>query len=57
MQGMVRAFFPEKGYGFIDAGEKNWFFHVTDVDGDIPAQGDSVEFTPGEGNKALCVRR
>ena len=43
MQGTVKLFFPEKGYGFIWAETGDSFFHQSQVLGLI-AKGDSVEF-------------
>ncbi len=44
--GTVRFFHDRKGYGFIetDAMDDDVFFHVDDIDGPEPREGQEVEF-------------
>jgi len=53
-QGTIKKLVSDKGFGFIDAGGKELFFHQSSVEGasfDDLREGDSVEFTEGEGPK------
>lgn len=43
--GVVNAYFPQRGYGFIDNGGPRIFFHVTDLVG---------SFTPYVGQPVTC---
>lgn len=54
MQGTVKFFNDDKGYGFItpDDGSKDVFVHIKAVTGDI-ADGSSVSFDIKEGPKGL----
>ena len=56
MQGKVKWFSPEKGYGFLTADDgKEYFAHIHEIDpdaGDL-AEGQSVEFEPSSGPKGL----
>ena len=54
MQGTVKFFNDDKGYGFItpDDGSKDVFVHIKAVTGDI-ADGSSVSFDVKEGPKGL----
>mgnify|MGYP001377464751 CR=1 FL=1 len=55
MQGTVKWFSQQKGYGFIATEEgKDYHFHVRGVNGsELPNAGDTVEFTPKQGKKGL----
>ena len=54
MQGTVKFFNDDKGYGFItpDDGSKDIFVHIKQVTGDI-ADGSTVSFEVQEGPKGL----
>jgi len=51
LQGKVKWFSKEKGFGFICVPEKeDYFFHVSQIQGsDLPNIGDAVSFTPTNG--------
>ena len=54
LQGVVKFFSQEKGYGFIHCPElqKDFFCHVTEVAGpDLPRNGAGVEFEVRDGQK------
>lgn len=54
--GTVKFFNATKGFGFITKDDGNdIFFHVTEVQGPEPQDGDKVEFEVGEGNKGPCA--
>jgi len=55
-QGTIKFFNSGKGFGFItqDSG-KDLFFHVSEVQGQEPRDGDKVEFEVGEGKKGPCA--
>lgn len=54
--GTVKFFNGGKGFGFIILeGEKELFFHISEVDGQEPVEGDKVEFEIGESNKGPCA--
>lgn len=54
--GTVKFFNATKGFGFITKDDGNdLFFHVTEVQGPEPQDGDKVEFEVGEGNKGPCA--
>ncbi len=50
--GTVKFFNGTKGFGFItpDSGD-DLFFHISEVQGTEPRDGDKVEFEVGQGNK------
>ncbi len=54
--GTVKFFNASKGFGFItqDTG-KDLFFHISEVQGQEPQDGDRVEYEVGEGNKGPCA--
>jgi cold shock CspA family protein len=53
MQGKVKWFSDEKGYGYITAENgTDYYFNVRDVQGaDLPRKGDIVTFNDGQGKK------
>ena len=55
-QGTVKFFNANKGFGFIvqDSGN-DLFFHVSEIQGQEPQDGDKVEFEVGEGRKGPCA--
>ena len=50
--GTVKFFNASKGFGFItpDSGS-DLFFHVSEIQGDHPKDGDKVQFEVGQGKK------
>ena len=45
MEGRVKSFSEDKGYGFIEAGGSDYFLHITDIRGKrAPAVGSKVVF-------------
>ena len=54
--GTVKFYNSTKGFGFItpDNGE-DLFFHVSEIQGTEPKDGDKVEFDLGEGRKGPCA--
>ncbi len=50
--GKVKFFNTEKGFGFItpDKGA-DLFFHVSEIQGPPPQDGDTVQFEVGQGKK------
>lgn len=54
--GTVKFFNGEKGFGFItpDSGA-DLFFHISEVQGQQPRDGDKVEFEVGQGKKGPCA--
>lgn len=54
--GTVKFYNASKGFGFItQENGKDIFFHVTEVQGQEPQDGDKVEFEVGEGKKGPCA--
>ena len=54
--GIVKFFNSTKGFGFITREEgKDLFFHISEVQGQEPRDGDKVEFEEGEGRKGPCA--
>ena len=54
IEGTVKWFSFEKGYGFITKGEVDRYFNVRDVKGaDLPSTGDSVRFDSINTTKGL----
>lgn len=55
-KGTVKFFNAGKGFGFIlPENGKDLFFHISEVQGDEPKDGDQVEFEVGEGKKGPCA--
>ena len=54
--GTVKFFNADKGFGFItpDSGA-DLFFHISEVQGQQPRDGDKVEFEVGQGKKGPCA--
>lgn len=54
--GTVKFFNATKGFGFItpESGA-DLFFHVSEIQGSEPRDGDKVEFEVGEGQKGPCA--
>ncbi|MCB1196968.1 MAG: cold shock domain-containing protein [Bdellovibrionota bacterium] len=54
--GTVKFFNYNKGFGFItqERGE-DLFFHISEVQGQEPQDGDTVQFEIGQGNKGPCA--
>lgn len=54
--GTVKFFNTTKGFGFItqDAGG-DIFFHISEVQGAEPQDGDKVQYEVGEGKKGPCA--
>lgn len=57
LEGTVKFFHAEKGFGFIRADEDmdDLFFHQSACKGDIPTDGNRVEFKVSEGPKGLSA--
>lgn len=56
LQGKVKWFNPEKGYGFIEQESgKDLFVHHSEVQGEDLREGETVEYEVGEGNKGPCA--
>lgn len=54
--GTVKFFNGEKGFGFITQdGGGDLFFHISEVKGQQPKDGDKVEFEVGQGKKGPCA--
>ncbi len=55
--GTVKFFNEGKGFGFItqDEGKKDFFFHVSELQGSTVNDGDRVEFDVGESQKGPCA--
>lgn len=55
--GVVCAYWPERGYGFIESGGPRIFFHVSDLAGQFtPAVGMTVTCRVEENHKGLIGR-
>jgi len=61
MQGMVKWFSIERGYGFIEAQGKDYFVHINDIGKNMQLdKGDKVSFEVQQakkGVKAVNVRK
>jgi len=55
-KGTVKFFNGSKGFGFItqDSGD-DLFFHISEIQGQEPRDGDKVEYEVGEGRKGPCA--
>ncbi len=54
--GTVKFFNSGKGFGFITPDDgKDLFFHISEVQGQEPKDGDKVEFEVGQGKKGPCA--
>ena len=55
--GTVKFFNMSKGFGFItqDEGKKDFFFHVSELQGSTINDGTPVEFDLGESQKGPCA--
>ena len=55
-KGKVKWFNDEKGFGFIEQEDgADLFVHKNEVKGGYLQEGDTVEFTIGEGRKGPCA--
>ena len=54
--GTVKFFNASKGFGFItqDSGS-DLFFHISEVQGQEPQDGDKIEYEVGDGKKGPCA--
>ena len=56
MTGTVKFYNGSKGFGFITKEDgQDIFFHISEVQGNEPKDGDSVQFEIGEGSKGPCA--
>ena len=57
MNGIIKLYKEEKGYGFIlGEDEKQYFFHISNVKStEIPEVGLGVSFTPDKNEKGLLA--
>lgn len=54
--GTVKFFNTAKGFGFITQDEgDDLFFHISEVQGQEPQDGDKVEYEVGQGQKGPCA--
>lgn len=63
MQGQIKFFKENKGYGFIAGDDQNdYFFHISSVvdTEHVPKKGETIEFKPSrneKGKTAIKIRR
>jgi cold shock CspA family protein len=55
MQGRVKFFNNDRGYGVVHNEGGSWWFHCTYCRGDLPATGDTVEFWLDDGTRGDLV--
>ena len=55
MQGLVKFFNAERGYGFVHNEAGSWWFHRTYCRSDPPTAGDTVEFWLDDGTRGDLV--
>ena len=54
--GTVKFFNVGKGFGFItQENGTDLFFHISEIQGQEPQEGDKVEYEVGEGRKGPCA--
>lgn len=54
--GTVKFFDATRGFGFITPEKgKELFFHMSEIQGQEPRDGDKVEFGVGEGKRGPCA--
>lgn len=52
MEGRIKWYDKQKGYGFVSEKGKDTFFHYTGIIGDyIPSEGHKVEYEVTQGRK------
>ena len=51
MEGTVKWFNGEKGYGFIEGDNGDFFVHSSQLNGQVLNEGDRVTFEPVEGDR------
>jgi CspA family cold shock protein len=57
-QGKVKRLVSDRGFGFVEAGRQDLFFHHSEVKGvafDDLQEGQMVDFDLGEGRKGPCA--
>jgi len=58
--GTVKWFNGDKGYGFIQSDNKDYFVHFSEIQCDgyrVLREGDKVEFTAGTGSKGPTAEK
>jgi cold shock protein len=57
-EGKIKKVVAEKGFGFIDGGGKDLFFHHSELKGvmiEELTEGQMVQYEIGEGKKGTCA--